>query len=155
MEDKTQSFNLLINKIMMIAKSASSKNEKLKNICSLLKEDIPYYNWVGFYIADNSNQVLNLGPFAGEPTVHTSIKYGVGICGQVAEKKIPIVVQDVTVETNYLSCSPNVKAEIVVPVLKNDEIIGELDIDSHTHAPFSDDDKQFLTNVSNIVTQLF
>jgi GAF domain-containing protein len=155
LEKKQDSFNFLINNVMRITKSATSKNDKLKKICDLLKNSVPYYDWVGFYISNESKTELNLGPYSGEPTEHTKIPFGKGICGQAADKKETLVVQDVSLENNYLSCSPTVRSEIVVPLFKNGEIIGELDIDSHTIEPFSEEDSQFLENVCNIVAQLF
>ncbi len=155
MEEKRECFNFMINRIMRIAKSATSKVEKLQKICNEMKENISYYDWVGFYMADESKKELTLGPFAGEPTEHTNIPFGKGICGQAVDKKETFIIQDVTKETNYLSCSSNVKSEIVAPILKNDKVIGELDIDSHTISPFNDDDKKFLEDVCNTVAQLF
>ncbi len=155
MDDKKESFNFIINKIMRVVKSANQRNQKLVNICEILKNDVSYYDWVGFYIADEAAQELTLGPFAGDPTEHTKIPFGKGICGQAVKKKETLIAQDVTKETNYLSCSPKVKSEIIVPIIKNNNIIGELDIDSYTSEPFSDDDKDFLENICNIITQLF
>ena len=155
MQNKTQTFNFIVNNIFRIAKSASNRNEKLKKICDILKNSVDYYDWVGFYITDEQQNELVLGPFTGEPTEHSRIPFGRGICGQAAERKETFVVQDVSQETNYISCSPLVKSEIVVPILKNDKIIGELDIDSHTQSPFTDDDKRFLEDVCSIVSQLF
>jgi GAF domain-containing protein len=155
MDNKNEIFNLAINKIMRIAKSANSRNEKLKNICKILSSDVQYYDWVGFYIADEEKHELNLGPFDGESTEHTKIQYGSGICGQAAKTKEIFIIQDISKETNYLSCSPNVKSEIVIPIMKNTKFIGELDIDSHELEPFSLEDKEFLENVAEIVVQLF
>ena len=155
LENKMGTFNLLINKILRIAKSASNRNEKLMNICKLLEDNVAYYDWVGFYMADESKEVLTLGPFVGESTEHTSIRFGDGICGQAAVNQKTFIVQDVEAETNYLSCSPLVRSEIVVPIMKNDNVIGELDIDSHTTGPFTDEDSEFLENICNIVSQLF
>jgi GAF domain-containing protein len=155
LEEKNELFNILINNIMRIVKSATNRNEKLTSICKLLKERVPYYNWVGFYIADEKKNELTLGPFAGEPTEHTNINFGQGICGQAAAKKKSFIVQDVTKESNYLSCSPDVKSEIVLPILKNNEIKAELDIDSHSSAPFTKEDEDFLNNVCNTLSGLF
>jgi GAF domain-containing protein len=155
MEDKTQSFNFLINNIIRVAKSATNKNEKLSKICDLLRNSVPYYDWVGFYIANEDAKELSLGPFSGESTEHTKIQFGMGICGQAADRKETFLVQDVTAENNYLSCSPDVRSEIVVPVLKGSRIVAELDIDSHTKTPFSVEDQEFLENVCSIVSQLF
>ena len=98
---------------------------------------------------------LLLGPFEGEPTEHVKISFSRGICGKAAEIKKTFVVQDVSKETNYLSCSPKVKSEIVVPIFKNGKIAGELDIDSHTPSPFTDEDKAFLEKICEMVSKLF
>lgn len=148
-----------IEKILMtvktIAASKKERNEKLQDICVLLKESIAYYDWVGFYIADDEKQELNLGPYVGDPTEHNRIAYGQGICGQAAVTKKPFVVQDVRKETNYLSCSVKVMSEIVVPILKGTAFIGELDIDSHTVSPFTDRDILLLEETSAVVATLF
>ena len=104
-----------------IVNNKNPKNQKLQEICKLLKDNISYYNWVGFYLVDNSNNELILGPYEGEPTEHTKIKFGQGICGQAADKEETFIVQDVSKETNYLSCNINVKSEIVVPIFKNNK----------------------------------
>jgi len=154
-ENKTQTFNFLINSIMRVVKSANSRKQKLLSICKLLRENIQYYDWVGFYIANESEKELTLGPYMGEPTEHTKISFGRGICGQAADRKETFVVQDVSKESNYLSCSPLVKSEIVVPIIKNNKVLGELDIDSHVIEPFTEEDIQFLEDVCSIITQLF
>ncbi|MGB9621131.1 MAG: GAF domain-containing protein [Brevinematia bacterium] len=69
-------------------------------------------------------------------------------------KKATIIVQDVSKETNYLSCNPKVKSEIVIPIFKNGEIIGELDIDSHSLSPFTEEDRSFLENICKIVSEI-
>ncbi|MEO0124460.1 MAG: GAF domain-containing protein, partial [candidate division WOR-3 bacterium] len=108
--DKKEIFDLLLQKITDIVEGNADSKEKLFKICELLKENVPYYNWVGFYIADNAKKELYLGPFVGEPTEHTKIPFGRGICGQAAARKETFVVQDVSKETNYLSCSVKVKS---------------------------------------------
>jgi len=81
------------------------------------------------------------------------IPFGRGICGQAAERKETFVVQDVSKETNYLSCSPEVKSEIVVPIMKDGRVLGELDIDSHSLAPFTDEDREFLENICRLISE--
>jgi GAF domain-containing protein len=155
MSDEKPAFNILINSIMRIVKSAAGKNDKLLKICELLNENIYYFDWAGFYIADHDKKELHLGPYVGEPTEHTTIAFGSGICGQTAETKETLVVQDVSKETNYLACSPTVKSEIVIPIMKGDKFVAELDIDSHEIEPFNHEDQKFLENVAQIVAQLF
>ncbi|MFV0365459.1 MAG: GAF domain-containing protein [Mangrovibacterium sp.] len=119
-----------------------NKPSLLLDICSLLKEQIYHYDWVGFYILENGELVL--GNFVGKPTQHTHIDIGKGVCGQVAASKTTMVVQDVTQMDNYISCGLDVQSEIVVPIVKDGEFVAELDIDSHSPAPFTDEDKYFL-----------
>ncbi|MFA5033680.1 MAG: GAF domain-containing protein [bacterium] len=150
-----QNFSHLIDKITVIVDNNLERDGKLKDICKLLKDNIPHYNWVGFYIAENSKPELILGPYIGTPTEHTKIPFGKGICGQAAERKETFVVQDVSKETNYLSCNINVKSEIVVPIFKDNKIVGELDIDSHATSPFTKEDKDFLENICKIISKVF
>jgi len=125
--------------------------KKLQYICKLLKDEVCHFDWVGFYFVDKENEKeLILGPFEGEPTEHTRIPFGQGVCGQVAESMKTLVVQNVSDEGNYLSCSIDVKSEIVVPIFKNETFIGEIDIDSRQVAPFTDEDEKFLVKVAEI-----
>ncbi len=154
--DKGQIFNFLLDKVREIVEELSPTNAKLLAICKLLMDNVPHYDWVGFYLVDQSRKrELVLGPFAGEPTEHVRIPFGKGICGQAAERKVTFIIQDISKETNYLSCSPKVRSEIVVPIFKNEGIVGELDIDSHTLSPFMEEDGKFLENVCEIVSELF
>ncbi len=151
MQEKTiDSLLLKINEIV-----DSSSEDALYDVCKLLRDAVPHYDWVGFYFVSPGKNELVLGPFAGEPTEHVRIPFGKGICGQAAERKETFVVQDVSSEKNYLSCSLNVKSEIVVPVFKNGRIAGELDIDSHTISPFTPNDRKFLEQVCRSVSALF
>ena len=118
--------------------------EKLEKVCHLLDQEISYFNWTGFYFKNGDKDELKLGPYVGAPTDHTIIPYGKGICGQVAVSNETFVVPDVHEESNYLSCSIDTKAEIVVPIFKNGQNIGQIDIDSHTINPFTAEDKELL-----------
>lgn len=155
MENKKTAFNLFLERIRKIKDSSLERDEKLQDISKLLKDNLPYYNWVGFYFASPGKKELFLGPFEGEATEHREIPFGKGICGQAAEKKKTLLIQDVSQERNYLSCSEAVKAEIVVPIFKNKKLVGEIDIDSHQLSPFSQEDKKFLEEVSRIIAELF
>jgi GAF domain-containing protein len=122
----------------------------------LLEAEVPHYDWVGFYLVDPAApRELVLGPYVGAPTEHTRIPFGQGICGQAADTETTFIVQDVSQETNYLSCSPDVQSEIVLPIMKADKVIGELDIDSHALAPFTDVDRALLERICDQVATLF
>ena len=132
-------------------------NEKptdlLLQLCQTLKEQIYHYDWVGFYILENGGLVL--GSYVGKSTEHTHIAIGKGICGQVAEREETMIVQDVSQVENYISCSIDVQSEIVVPVIKDGRFVAELDIDSHSPAPFTNDDQIFLEEVCRLIAHQF
>ncbi len=150
---KCGKFDLLLRRIKEIANSHLERDEKLRSICKLLRENFTHFNWVGFYLASGNELVL--GPFEGEPTEHVRIPFGKGVCGRAAQTRKTLVVQDVSKETNYLACGPKVKSEIVVPILKNGNFVGELDIDSHMLSAFTEEDRKFLEKVCEIISNLF
>lgn len=128
----------------ILGNSTDTTTEKLQKICTLLDQEISYFNWTGFYFRNGDKEELLLGPYVGAETEHTHIPFGKGICGQVAVSGETFVVPDVTKENNYLSCSISTKSEIVVPIFKNGENIGQIDIDSHQIDPFTEEDVQLL-----------
>jgi L-methionine (R)-S-oxide reductase len=148
--------NQLKNQILQIIETPdTSRDQKLTLLCQFLHNEVDYYDWVGFYFADHPSRQLQLGSFAGEPTDHTIIPFGKGICGQVAVSGKNFVVPDVQAQDNYIACSIHVKSEIVVPLYVQDINIGQLDIDSHTLNAFTEKDEQFLEWVNQQVAQLF
>lgn len=149
---RKQLLSLLLGKVEEIVQGPGERGEKLSFICSLLKDNIPHYDWVGIYF--KGARELVLGPFAGEPTEHERIPFGKGICGQAAQRRTTLVVPDVARETDYLSCSPQVQSEIVIPLFKAGEFVGELDIDSHTLSAFASEDREFLEEAAKILSQL-
>ncbi|MDQ0475501.1 MULTISPECIES: GAF domain-containing protein [Chryseobacterium] len=128
----------------IIESPAHNTEVKLQKICQLLDQEISYFNWTGFYFKNGDKEELILGPYVGAPTDHTIIPYGKGICGQVALSNETFVVPDVHEQDNYLSCSIDTKAEIVVPIMKDGVNIGQIDIDSHKINPFTDEDREML-----------
>ncbi|MEZ4801995.1 MAG: GAF domain-containing protein [Gelidibacter sp.] len=129
-------------------------NDVLLEICKLLEANVPHYNWVGFYFRNGGKEELKLGPYVGAPTDHTIIPFGKGICGQVAVSNQNFVVPDVSAQDNYIACSITVKAEIVIPIFVNGENIGQIDIDSNTPDPFTEDDERFLEFVCKKVSEI-
>ena len=139
----------------ILSKTNISREEKLLKICHLLKDNISYYDWVGFYFRNGKKEELILGPYAGEATDHTVIPFGKGICGQVAVSNKNFVVPDVQAQDNYIACSFTVKSEIVIPLFVNGENIGQIDIDSNVLDPFTKEDEIFLEFVNNEISKLF
>lgn len=138
----------------ILAAKEASVELRLNEICELLRGEVDYYNWVGFYFKNGDKEELKLRTFAGDPTDHIIIPFGRGICGQVAVSNENFVVSDVEAQDNYLSCNINVKSEIVIPLFKNGENIGQIDIDSHIIDPFSEEDERFLEWVNEQVSEI-
>lgn len=151
----TMPFDALKPKVVsIITTEYLTSEEKLTQLCELLQSSIEYYNWVGFYFANEAERTLHLKAFAGEPTDHTVIPFGKGICGQVAESNANFVVPDVMAQDNYIACSITVKSEIVIPLFKDGKNIGQIDIDSHTIDPFTEEDERFLEWVNRKVAEI-
>lgn len=147
--------DLLKEKIStVIAKENSQPEKAMASICEILQQEVTYYDWVGFYFKNGEKRELKLGPYVGEPTDHTIIPFGKGICGQVAESNKNFVVPDVHAQDNYIACSLTVKSEIVVPLFKNGENIGQIDIDSNTPDPFTEEDERLLEWVNEQVAAI-
>jgi GAF domain-containing protein len=106
---------------------------------------------VGVYLLDSNELVL--GPYVGKPSPHTRIPLGRGICGAAAAEKATIVVDDVNSDTRYLACSPDTQSEIVVPIMRGTEVLGEIDVDSDRKAAFGDADRVLLEAVSDLLAE--
>jgi GAF domain-containing protein len=146
--------NEIRSHIETILANDQTVDQRLTEVCELLRDTHDHYDWVGFYFADHDSRMLHLGPFAGEPTDHTKIPFGKGICGQVAESNANFVVPDVQAQDNYIACSINVKSEIVVPLFKDGVNIGQIDIDSNKIDPFTEEDERLLEWVNAKVSEI-
>ncbi|MDN6279373.1 MAG: GAF domain-containing protein [Psychroflexus sp.] len=148
-------FDILKSRVIDILETQNIKhNEKLKLVCELLRNEVNHYDWVGFYFKNNDKEELVLEAFVGEPTEHTVIPFGKGICGQVAVSNKNFSVDDVGAQDNYIACSINVKSEIVIPLFVNAENIGQIDIDSHTIKAFNQADEDFLVWVNSEISKI-
>jgi len=141
----------LLTAIRSAIASAPNADGAMTQAVRLLKDAIPYYSWVGIYLLDGNELVL--GPFLGKPSPHTRIPLGRGICGAAASEKATIVVDDVNADPRYLACSIETKSEIVVPIMEDGEVLGEIDIDSDTPAAFGDADRQLLEQVAALLAE--
>ena len=131
--------------------AAPNPDAAMTQAVRLLKDAIPYYSWVGIYLLDGNELVL--GPFVGKPSPHTRIPLGRGICGAAAAEKATIVVDDVNADPRYLACSLETRSEIVVPIMEDGEVLGEIDIDSDTPAAFGDTDRRLLEQVAALLAE--
>jgi GAF domain-containing protein len=154
MQGKDFDFTKLSSPVDDCLRSHRDAGQALQLLCDELRARVPHYDWFGFYFAVPTRRLLVLGPFSGEPTDHTQIPYGRGICGQAAESLQTFLVPDVAEADNYLSCSVNVRSEIVEPIFLDGHFVGEIDIDSHSRDPFSDSDREFLRELAVRVAPL-
>jgi L-methionine (R)-S-oxide reductase len=139
-----------------LARSTTSARDLMEKLVKLLHARMLKYNWVGFYMLDNSvtPPVLQLGAFQGAMTPHTRIPLHQGICGAAASTGKTVVVDDVAKDPRYLACSVETKSEIVAPVFVRGKVVGELDIDSHFPAAFKDKDRELVEYCASLVGQL-
>ncbi len=138
-----------------ILESKGDPELKLQQVCDYLHNNMENCDWAGYYLVDpSSEEELFLGPYAGASTEHTRIGFGEGICGQAAAAGKTFVIADVRIESNYLSCSSEVRSEIVVPVFHNRTMIGEIDLDSHLPDGFSKDDAILLEWLAGLTSEL-
>jgi putative methionine-R-sulfoxide reductase with GAF domain len=121
----------------------------LDKIAAALHENFPHYTGVYIYLLEG--ETLVLGPYRGRPTEHTHIPIGKGICGRAARVKHTVVVDDVNADAEYIACSLQTRSEIVVPILRGDEVLGEIDIDSDIPAAFDARDREFLEEIARLV----
>ena len=122
----------------------SSEKDSLANLCNSaahLFNNLDCVNWAGYYIMREGELVL--GPFCGKPAC-SRLKLGKGVCGTAAETRTPQVVPDVHQFPGHVACDSESKSEIVIPIIKEDRVIGVLDIDSPEKYTFDDEDRIYL-----------
>jgi GAF domain-containing protein len=139
-----------------LAASVTTAQEFMSELVALLHKRMLKYNWVGFYMLEYGTQppVLVLGPFQGAMTPHTRIPLNQGVCGAAASTGKTIVVDDVSKDARYLACSLETKSQIVVPVVVQGKVVGELDIDSHFPAAFRAADQEFVEYCAALVGRM-
>ena len=133
--------------------AAPTVESAMQQAVRLLKDAVPYYTWVGIYVVEGD--ALVLGPFIGKPSPHTRIPLGQGICGAAVTEKATIVVDDVNADPRYLACSVETKSEIVVPIMRGTQPVGEIDIDSDQPAAFGPRDRALLEPVAAMLAERF
>jgi GAF domain-containing protein len=136
----------LIDRITSGIAAAPSAQVAMTEAVRLLKEGLPHFTWAGIYLLEGDELVL--GPYLGKPSPHTRIPLGRGICGAAATEKATIIVDDVNSDPRYLACSLETKSEIVVPIMRGDQVVGEIDIDSDRAAAFGATDRELLERVA-------
>jgi len=121
----------------------------MANAAALLWETLPDINWVGFY--RNVDGELVLGPFQGRPAC-VRIPFGTGVCGAAAETRQVQRIEDVHAFPGHIACDSASNSEIVVPLVRDGELIGVLDIDSPSHARFTEQDEAGCVRLGEILS---
>lgn len=143
-------FTILLSKVQSILEE--KKDKGFQDIVNILQQNIDHYSWVGIYFVKGQNLVL--GPWRGpKATEHTEIPIGNGICGSAAASGRTEIIADVHKDQRYLSCFLSTKSEIVVPIIHDDNVVGEIDIDSDEKDAFSNDDRLFLEKIADMLAE--
>ena len=144
-------YKTIISQVNSIIDPSLPLVSNLSNVSAILNQ-LENLNWVGFYLV--KNDTLYLGPFQGEVAC-TVIEYGKGVCGTSLKEKKTIIVDDVNKFKGHIACSSLSKSEIVVPIMKDNEVKALIDIDSPIYNRFNEDDKNNLEQVALILGKLF
>ena len=124
------------------------KISNLANASALLWDSLPTLNWAGFYLLEGDRLIL--GPFQGKPAC-IEIPVGRGVCGTAVAEDRTVVVPNVHDFPGHIACDSASESEIVIPLRKNGQILGVLDIDSPVQNRFSEDDRQGLERFASIL----
>lgn len=144
---KAEQYEALTPQIKGLLTGESDLVANLANVTAALKEQFKWL-WVGFYIVKQDELVL--GPFQG-PVACTRIKKGRGVCGKSWQEAKTLIVPDVEKFPGHIACSSLSKSEIVIPVMKNNEVVAVLDIDSENYNLFDETDQYFLEKIVNLI----
>ncbi|WP_100206719.1 GAF domain-containing protein [Streptococcus sobrinus] len=139
--EKKSAYDILLAQLKALLEGETNALANLANASALIKEALPNSVFAGFYLYDG--QELILGPFQGRVScVH--IQLGKGVCGESAQKKQTLIVEDMTKHANYISCDSAALSEIVLPIYQGDQLLGVLDLDSSLVADYDQLDQDYL-----------
>ncbi|HEX5150612.1 MAG TPA: GAF domain-containing protein [Parafilimonas sp.] len=145
---KEEQYESLLPQIKGLLEGETDLIANLANVAAALKEQFNWW-WVGFYLVKNNELVV--GPFQG-PVACTRIKKGRGVCGASWAEAKTIIVADVEKFPGHIACSSLSRSEIVVPVIRNNEVVAVLDVDSEALDHFDETDQKYLERVVNEIS---
>ena len=145
--NKEERYSNLLPQVKGLMEGEPELVANLANISAALKEQFGWL-WVGFYLVKGEELVL--GPFQG-PVACTRIKKGRGVCGKCWENKRTLIVADVEKFPGHIACSSLSRSEIVIPVIKNNEVVAVLDADSEALNHFDETDKKYLEEIVGMI----
>jgi len=143
----------IVSKVAQMVDSPATRDEALTYAVQILKQEREHYNWVGIYLVADDTLVLH--NYIGKPTEHTQIPIGKGVCGVAVAEGANQIVGDVTKLANYLACSLETRAEIVVLIRRGMDILGQIDIDSDLENAFTKEDEALLSRVADLLARRF
>jgi GAF domain-containing protein len=116
---------------------------KMATISTVLKMNLPYFLFVGFYRA-TGDRILQIGPYQGDVLACGTIPYDKGVCGVCATRRETLIVPDVSKFPGYIACDDDTQSEIVVPVMRDGKLLAVLDVDSVDLNDFDEVDQAYL-----------
>lgn len=146
--DKKEQYEALLPQIAALIGSETDFVANLANVAAALKQQFGWL-WIGFYLVKEGELVV--GPFQG-PVACTRIRKGKGVCGSSWEQAATIIVPDVEQFPGHIACSSLSRSEIVVPLIRNGEVLGVLDADSEALNSFDDTDRIYLEQVAALLS---
>lgn len=146
-----EKYEQLSKQLDALLSGESNRYANLSNASALLNQFFDRINWVGFYMMDSEDELV-LGPFQGLPAC-IRIPLGRGVCGTSAQNRETILVPDVNQFPGHIACDAASRSEIVVPLIKDGEVIGVLDIDSPEYDRFNEDDQKGLEQFVEVLVK--
>jgi len=147
-ENLEENYKLMVQTVKAFITGEPNVIANLSNTSAIINEYVTDINWAGFYLMEDGELVL--GPFQGKPAC-IRIPVGKGVCGTTVARKETIVVEDVHAFPGHIACDAASNSEIVIPIMKNGEVFGVLDIDSPKFKRFGDLEKKYLEEVVAII----
>ncbi len=144
---KEEKYQSIVPQITGLLTGETDLVANMANVAAALKEQFKWL-WVGFYVVKNNELVL--APFQG-PVACTRIKKGRGVCGTCWQEAKTLIVTDVEKFPGHIACSSSSKSEIVVPIIKDNEVVAVLDVDSEDYNFFDDVDRQYLEKLVALI----
>jgi L-methionine (R)-S-oxide reductase len=148
---RQENYQLVKKQLQALLHGEKNQIANLSNTSALLNQFLDRINWVGFYLLDDNNELV-LGPFQGLPAC-VRIPLGKGVCGTSAQNKETIRVEDVHQFPGHIACDAATNSEIVIPLIKDGELLGVLDIDSPEKNRFDELDQEQLEELTAILVE--
>lgn len=144
---KAEQYQSLFPQVAALLEGESDIIANLANVSAALKEQFNFF-WVGFYLVKNDELVL--GPFQG-PVACTRIAKGRGVCGAAWQQQKALIVPDVDAFPGHIACSSASKSEIVIPIVRNNQVVAVLDVDSAELNQFDEIDEKYLSQIMGLL----